>query len=124
MVKIRTHHQVWPNKKRVILTCPSGSALLEIFPEPDAEYGYDGYFWGLYVDEPARRKGYAKALLHAAEEWAKAYGVKYLGLEWNAKECPSDIHRWYEREGFEDKEFTPLVSALMIKQLTTKDNDQ
>ena len=33
-----------------------------------------GYLEGIYVTEPCRRKGVAKALLNACEDWARAKG--------------------------------------------------
>ena len=33
-----------------------------------------GYLEGIYVDDPARRRGYARAMVRACEAWARARG--------------------------------------------------
>ena len=37
--------------------------------------------YDLYVSEPARRQGIARALMNAASDWAKAQGAARLDLE-------------------------------------------
>lgn len=54
---------------------------------------------GLVVDEHARGSGHGKALLSAAEEWARSKGCSKITLKSNI--IRKDAHRFYEREGYE-----------------------
>ena len=46
-----------------------------------------GYLEGVYVEEPFRRRGYARELLCACEEWARSKGCREF-----ASDCTIDNH--------------------------------
>lgn len=115
--------QRWPNKVRYIITeeTPIGSASvqLELWDEPQDWDGFKGtaFIWGLWVDEPIRRKGYATRLMDRAEQIAKENGHDAVFIEWFIKESPIEISYWYDRRGYDEKAFTPGINALMRKEL-------
>ena len=63
-----------------------------LIAQPRAELG------GLIVDEDHRGAGAGRALLVAAENWARARGYDQLRIRSNA--IRKDAHRFYERMGY------------------------
>lgn len=61
--------------------------------EPHAEIG------GLVVDSGARGRGVGRALVHAAEQWARQQGLDAIRLRSNV--IRSDAHAFYRRLGYE-----------------------
>jgi len=53
---------------------------------------------GLVVDESVRSTGVGKALLAAAEEWARIHGFQAMRVRSNV--VRERAHRFYEREGY------------------------
>ena len=53
---------------------------------------------GLVVDERMRGAGAGKALLAAAEDWARAQGFAFMRVRSNV--LRTRAHRFYEREGY------------------------
>src|SRR4051812_24885590 len=62
------------------------------------EYGARVEIVGLVVDARVRRGGVGKALVAAAEEWARAQGVDAITVRSNASRAES--HPFYERLGY------------------------
>jgi aminoglycoside 6'-N-acetyltransferase I len=59
-----------------------------------------GYVEALYVDEGVRRQGYARALLAAAEDWARARGYTEIASDTQLNNDVSyAVHR---RTGYEE----------------------
>ena len=59
-----------------------------------------GFLEGVYVEEPHRRSGVARALLHACEDWARSVGCTEF-----ASDCEIDNHdslAWHLKAGFEE----------------------
>lgn len=79
-------------------------------------YGDCAYIWDLYVQKECRRQGLAKELIQKAIQRAKEFGYNKILLEWNLKDTPRAIAKWYLSMGFvEDKNGNGY--ALMIKNL-------
>lgn len=53
---------------------------------------------GLVVDESSRSCGIGKALLGAAESWARQHGCREMLIRSNV--LRTDAHRFYRREGY------------------------
>lgn len=56
---------------------------------------------GLAVAEAYRRKGYGRALLDAAENWAKEKGIHYVRL--NSGAVRIEAHRFYRVAGYDSE---------------------
>jgi aminoglycoside 6'-N-acetyltransferase I len=84
---------------------PDGSlcGFVEVTSRPYAE-GCEtspvGYIEGWYVDDDVRRKGYGRALLDAAEEWARAEGYTEMGSDALLDNTLS--HRAHAQCGYEE----------------------
>ena len=66
-----------------------------------AEGGPDGpaaYLEGIWVEPEHRRRGVARALLAAAEDWARGRGLTHLGSD--ALLDNEASHRWHREAGF------------------------
>lgn len=61
-----------------------------------------GYIEGWYVDPDVRRQGYGRALLEAAEEWARSAGYSEMGSDALLDNTRS--HRAHLRSGYEEVE--------------------
>jgi aminoglycoside 6'-N-acetyltransferase I len=59
-----------------------------------------GYIEGWYVDPDVRRQGYGRALLEAAEAWARSIGYTEMGSDALLDNTVS--HRAHERSGYEE----------------------
>ena len=60
-------------------------------------FGYRAWVEDLAVDPERRSQGIGKALLDAAQDWARERGATHLELD--SAEARADAHRFYEREG-------------------------
>ena len=120
--------QHWFGVDRVVLTDEqkSASVLLDIFPKGKDQgrsesYHADGLLWALWVDKPFRKEGVGRYMIEEAEKYAIMYGCKSLALEHDDREAPSWVKRWYERLGYEVKEFG-RHSSLLVKQLIKEED--
>lgn len=82
----------------------------------DERYGHVAYIWDLYVKEEYRRQGIARDLMDEALKRAKDFGYDTAILEWDMRDTPIEIEKWYESLGFEVSEFSNGY-ALMKKRL-------
>ena len=86
---------------------PDGSlcGFVEVGSRPYAE-GCDtspvGYIEGWYVDSDVRRQGYGRALLEAAEDWARSAGYSEMGSDALLDNTLS--HLAHRRSGYEEVE--------------------
>lgn len=64
-------------------------------------FGYRVWVEDLAVDPEHRSRGVGKALLDAAKDWARERGATHLELD--SAEARTDAHRFYEREGADDR---------------------
>lgn len=121
-------HQHWKGTcDRILIADFRGHGTVQVdipnTPEGRKKLKADAFLWALWIDEgkdlynePYRRRGEATILMKAAEDEAKKKGCKSIALEWSLKESPYWVHDWYERLGYEDKEFGNGC-ALMVKEL-------
>ena len=65
--------------------------------------------WGMYVSAAARRRGAGRALLHAAVEQARAWGVEQVQL--SVTDAAPEAKRMYEAAGFKSWGHQPRALA-------------
>lgn len=82
----------------------------------------DALVWALWVDKAFRRNGAGRRMMEWAEKYATAFGCKTLALHHDNREASEWVARWYERLGYEEKEFGRHTS-LMVKQLDKQKGD-
>lgn len=105
---------------RILVVDKLGHGSVQVcIPDADVEDNRfrgkaDALVYALWVDEPFRGRGVARRLLEAAEREAKAHGCKSVCLEWDRREAEEWTLRWYERLGYEEKEFG-RDSSLLVK---------
>jgi GNAT superfamily N-acetyltransferase len=94
-IKPASHHAVLvaesPERKVLGWLHVSVSPLLEV--ELRAEVN------GLVVDDDERSRGTGALLLHAAEQWARSRGCKYMSVRSNV--IRERAHEFYLRHGYE-----------------------
>ncbi len=117
--------QHWFDFDRIIMTDEANraSVQLEIFHKDDEarheHYKADCLLYALWVNEQYREDGAARKLMGRALLMAKEHGCKSVALEYDRREAPEWVRKWYERIGFEGKAFGRYES-LMVKQLSKK----
>lgn len=107
--------QTWYDFTRIILMSGCGSVQVELYAE-EQEWGGTAFLYALWVGKSWRRQGIAKDLMAQAEREVKRRGHKSITLEWKLQDTPREILDWYERLGYEQKEFGDGYS-LMRKKL-------
>jgi aminoglycoside 6'-N-acetyltransferase I len=96
-----------PDAAVFVAARPDGSlcGFVEVASRPYAE-GCEtspvGYIEGWYVDADVRREGYGRALLEAAEDWARSEG--YTEMASDALLDNTLSHRAHERCGYNEVE--------------------
>ena len=75
-----------------------GWAHVHAYPLPEMDFHAD--LGGLVVDEAHRSTGLGKALLAAAEDWARSKGCAELRVRSNVIRL--EAHRFYETNGYEN----------------------
>jgi GNAT superfamily N-acetyltransferase len=76
----------------------SGWAHVHAYPLPEMDFHAE--LGGLVVAEAHRGSGVGKALLAAAEEWARRNGCRELWLRSNV--IRTEAHRFYQGRGYEN----------------------
>lgn len=109
------HKQEWSSCTRYLIVHKHGSVQLELYSEKQ-KFGGTAYIWALWVEEAHRREGIATQLITLAEDLAKQEGHDAVYLEWNKADSSYEIFDWYERRGYDEKEFGDGYS-LMRKEL-------
>lgn len=118
----RVIHQQWYQEHRILIVNGLRYASVQVsIPDKDAEDNRikgkaDALIYALWVDEPFRGQGVARKLLETAEREAKKMGCKTVCLEWDRRESEEWVLRWYERLGYNEKEFGRF-SSLLVKEL-------
>lgn len=113
---LREGPREYPSSAAVLVgTCPEGGlgGFLELSVRPCAE-GCSGpapYVEGWYVDEEARGRGVGRALMRAAEEWARARGYAELASDTELENRASQAA--HQRLGFEVVETAVLFRKAL-----------
>jgi ribosomal protein S18 acetylase RimI-like enzyme len=111
--------QKWNDKDIVITMEEDGFAAgqMMLYKE-EQNFGGTAWIWDLWTDPVDRNKGMASMVLHNLEAIAKREGHKSVFLEWELKNSERWVLEWYERIGYEVKEFDGRGSyCLMEKKL-------
>ena len=94
-IKPASHHAVLvaesPERKVLGWLHISVSPLLEVELRAEVD--------GLVVDDDERSRGTGALLLHAAEQWARSRGCKYMSVRSNV--IRERAHQFYLRHGYE-----------------------
>ena len=115
-------HQQWHDAQRVIVVDERNRGTVQMcIPAPNYEESRiegkaDALIYALWVDEPYRGQGGATYILETIENEARRMGLKSVCLEWDNRDTPEWVLRWYERLGYVEKEFGRHIS-LLVKQL-------
>ncbi len=118
----RVLHQQWYQEHRILIVYGIHYSSVQVsIPDKNAddnriEGKADALIYALWVDEPYRKQGVARKLLGTAEREAKKMGCKTVCLEWDRRESEEWTLRWYERLGYNEKEFG-RVRSLLVKGL-------
>ena len=113
--------QTWAASRRILVVNELCHGSVQVcIPNADVE---DNRFRGkadalvccLWVDEKFRGHGVATRLLEAAEREARRLGCRSGCLEWDGREAEEWTLRWYERLGYEEREFGWQCSLLVKK---------
>jgi GNAT superfamily N-acetyltransferase len=111
--------QKWNDKDIVIAMEEDGFAAgqMMLYKE-EQNFGGTAWIWDLWTDPVDRKQGMASMILHNLEAIAKREGHKSVFLEWELKNSERWVLEWYERRGYEVKEFDGRGSyCLMEKKL-------
>lgn len=113
-------HQHWSEDTRILITDEQNHGSVQVCipkktAENPADYPADALIHNLWVDKLHRKHGVAKLLLETAEKEAKDHGAKSVALAWEKADSPYWVLRWYERLGYEEKEFSSH-SSLLVKR--------
>lgn len=115
-------HQHWCQERRALIIDTENLSMVQVsVPDADSddnriEGKADALIYALWVDEFARRRGVGRKLLEMAEREARRMGCKTVCLEWDRRESEEWTLRWYERLGYNEKEFG-RHSSLLVKEL-------
>lgn len=118
-MRVRTYITKWPSADNVVISLQGAFAqvgIIEMRIFKDGEHNGEAYLWNLHVRDECRKKGFGRTLLVRALSIARARDCKIATLDWDIKEAPRWVRDWYEREGFEEKEFG-RDCAFMVKTL-------
>lgn len=118
---IHIQKQTWELMTLYLLTTEGGSAQLEIYPEPEGDYGVRAYICKLWVEPEYRRKGLAKALLDTAEELARREGMEAVFLEWYEPDTPRWMLDYYMERGYGEVAFSR--GDALLKKVLVNNNE-
>lgn len=113
--------QIWADSRRLLIVDERNHGSVQVvIPNADVEDNRlrgkaDALICCLWVDEGYRRQGSAAYMLEAAEREARRLGCKSVCLEWDIRESPEWVERWYQRLGYEVREFGRGCSLLVKK---------
>jgi GNAT superfamily N-acetyltransferase len=85
--------------------------LVHAYERPALEKAYEVVLQSLVVDQGARKRGIGKALMTAAEAWAKSRGIRQIAL--HTRIDRDDARSFYEHIGYN----LTATSHLMAKAL-------
>lgn len=115
-------HQQWYKERRALIVEEATLSMVQV-AVPDADLDdnriegkADALIYALWVDEFARRRGVGRKLLEMAEREARRMGCKTVCLEWDLRETPEWVRRWYNRMGYSEQR-EPNNVWLLTKKL-------
>lgn len=114
----RVLHQQWYQEHRILIVdgIHRSSVQVSIPNKNDDDNRIEGkadaLIYALWVDEPYRKQGVARKLLEMAEREARRMGCKTVCLEWDCRETPEWVLRWYERIGYSGKRISDFTWLL------------
>lgn len=115
-------HQHWCQERRALIIDTENLSMVQVsVPDADSddnriEGKADALIYALWVDEFARRRGVGRKLLEMAEREARRMGCKTVCLEWDYRETPEWVRRWYNRMGYSEQR-EPNNVWLLTKKL-------
>lgn len=115
-------HQHWCQERRALIIDTENLSMVQVsVPDSDSddnriEGKADALIYALWVDEFARRRGVGRKLLEMAEREARRMGCKTVCLEWDYRETPEWVRRWYNRMGYSEQR-EPNNVWLLTKKL-------
>jgi ribosomal protein S18 acetylase RimI-like enzyme len=109
--------QKWNDKDIVIAMEEDGFAAGQmLLYKEEQNFGGTAWIWDLWTDPVDRNKGMASMVLHNLENIAKREGHKSVFLEWELKNSERWVLEWYERIGYEVKEFDGRGSYCLLEK--------
>lgn len=112
--------QKWYTCDRILITDEANNASVQVdllkSESLKEHYKADALIWALWVNEANRGYGIGKALLKKAEELIYKRCIYKVAVEWDSRDSKSWVRDWYERKGYEEKEFG-VGNALLVKDL-------
>ena len=108
------HTNDWGRFITETIIAENGKAMISI--DYESEKKNIAFIHDFSVIPPARKQGIGKELLSLAIEQAKKRGCKAVELNYNSETTPLWVFDWYERNGFDEKEFGGH-NSLMRKEL-------
>lgn len=115
-------HQQWYQERRALIIDTENLSMVQVaVPDADSddnriEGKAEALIYSLWVDEFARRRGVGRKLLDMAEREARRMGCKIVCLEWDYRETPEWVRRWYNRMGYSEQR-EPNNVWLLTKKL-------
>ncbi|MBQ8713070.1 MAG: GNAT family N-acetyltransferase [Prevotella sp.] len=92
------------------------AGIVEVRTYKKGKHRGQALIWNLSVREQHRGKGLGRALLSAAYDVAMLAGCREAVVEWDLRDSPQWVFDWYEREGYDEREFGRGY-ALMVKPI-------
>lgn len=98
---IQIQKQTWSKRTLYLLITDGGSVQLDIYTQPQGEYGIKAFIHNLWVQPYCRKQGKAKELLDKAERIVHNLDINAVYLEWEAADTPTWMLDHYSRRGYE-----------------------
>ncbi len=103
-----------PDQRIMVALDPDDKIVgwIHIFIARRLEVGIFVEIGGLVVDEKCRRMGVGKALMRAAEDWAKAHDIRVIRLRSNM--IRKEAHQFYLDLGFSREKQQQVFTKLLM----------
>ena len=111
-------YQHWEDSIRILVTDEHHYGSIQVFIPKHTEDkplngAADALIYALWVDERHRACGVAKLLMEAAERELKSCGITTVAISWDGRDSPQWVLQWYERLGYEGKDFDYRCCTLL-----------
>lgn len=103
-----------PDQRIMVALDPDDKVVgwIHVFIARRLEVGIFVEIGGLVVDEKCRRMGTGKALMQAAEDWAKAHDIRVIRLRSNV--IRTEAHQFYLDLGFSREKQQQVFTKMLI----------